>query len=73
MLADKDSKDDSSVKVSSYSHYAGHSEVNLYAIAGGGHSFPGSNIPGRPLLPGRKNNDINTAEVIWAFFREHKR
>ena len=72
-LADKDRKDDSSVEVSIYSHCSDRAEVILYAIIGGGHSFPGGNIPDRPLLLGRKNNDINAAEVIWEFFKEHER
>jgi polyhydroxybutyrate depolymerase len=73
LLEDKDSKDDSRVEVSTYSNCPDSAEVILYTIIGGGHSFPGGNIPDRPLLLGRKNNDINAAEVIWAFFKEHKR
>jgi polyhydroxybutyrate depolymerase len=72
-LADKDSKDGSSVKVSTYYNCADSSEVILYTIVGGGHSFPGGNIPDRPLILGRKNNDINAAEVIWKFFKVHNR
>ena len=73
LLADKDSKDESSVEVSTYNHCAESADVILYAIIGGGHSFPGGNIPDRPLLLGRKNNDINAAEVIWEFFKAHER
>jgi polyhydroxybutyrate depolymerase len=73
LLADMDSKDGSSVQVSTYDNCLNNSAVILYTIAGGGHSFPGGNIPDRPLLLGRKNNDINAAEVIWDFFQAHKR
>jgi polyhydroxybutyrate depolymerase len=59
--------------VSTYDNCLNNSAVILYTIAGGGHSFPGGNIPDRPLLLGRKNNDINAAEVIWDFFEAHKR
>ncbi len=45
----------------------------LYTIEGGGHTLPGSSIPNRPFLLGRKNNDINGAEVIWEFFNKHSR
>jgi polyhydroxybutyrate depolymerase len=73
LLADRDSKDHSRVEVSAYSQCANHSEVILYSIIGGGHSFPGGNIPDRPFILGNKNNDINAAEVIWGFFKEHER
>jgi len=48
-------------------------EVVLYAIEGGGHNLPGSRIPEQRLITGRKNNDINGAEVIWDFFKQHRR
>ena len=73
LLADTDRNDGSSVTVSSYGNCLNNSPVVLYTIAGGGHSFPGGNIPDRPLLLGRKNNDIDAAEVIWAFFKAHNR
>ena len=73
LLPDRDGKDGSSVKVSTFDNCLNSSEVILYTIIGGGHSFPGGNIPDRPLLLGRKNNDINAAEVIWDFFKAHKR
>jgi Poly(3-hydroxybutyrate) depolymerase len=44
-------------------------EVILYAIEGGGHTWPG----GHQLLPilafGRVCKDINACEVIWEFFK----
>ena len=73
ILKDRDLEDGSSVKVSTYRHCSNSAEVILYAIMGGGHSFPGGNIPDRPRLLGRKNNDINAAEVIWYFFKGHER
>ena len=46
-------------------------EVILYAIEGGGHTWPS----GHRLLPilifGRTCRDINACEVIWEFFRGH--
>ncbi len=49
------------------------STVQLITINGGGHTWPGSdsfNI-GLPLGPTTKHIDIN--EVIWDFFKSHKR
>ncbi len=47
--------------------------VVLYKIIGGGHTWPG----GRQYLPegiiGRTSRDINATEVIYNFFKNHKR
>jgi len=48
-------------------------EVILYAIVGGGHTWPG----GYQYLPvrfvGKTCRDINACEVIWDFFKSHPR
>lgn len=72
-LPDRDPADRSRVKVSVWSNEKERCDVVLYMIEGGGHTLPGSNIPDRPLLLGRKNNDIDGPEVIWSFFRQYKR
>jgi len=72
-LHDRDSTDHSTVTGTSYACPSQASEVLLYTINGGGHTLPGSNVPDRPRLLGRKNNDIDGAEVIWEFFREHEK
>lgn len=47
-------------------------EVVLYAVEGGGHTWPG----GQPYLPeflvGRVSGDFDACEEIWAFFRRHR-
>lgn len=72
-LPDRDTTDNSRVIVSTYTNAGNRSEVILYAIEGGGHSFPGSNVPDRPRLVGKKNHDIDGAEVIWNFFKRHRK
>lgn len=72
-LPDHDPRDHSTVTVSTYSGPTTQSEVVLYAIVGGGHTLPGSNAPDAPRLVGRKNNDIDSAAVIWEFFSRHSR
>jgi polyhydroxybutyrate depolymerase len=47
----------------------GGSEVVLYAIEGGGHTWPGRK-PVADLL-GRSTRDITGNDVIWEFFRKH--
>jgi polyhydroxybutyrate depolymerase len=46
-------------------------EVILYAVEGGGHTWPG----GQQYLPerivGRTSRDIDANEVIWSFFKRH--
>jgi len=41
-------------------------EVELYKIIGGGHTWPGSQIP-----IGVTNQDINASEKIWEFFNKY--
>jgi polyhydroxybutyrate depolymerase len=72
-LPDKDPRDGSSVRVSTYTGGDNGTEVVLYAIEGGGHNLPGSRIPERRRITGRKNNDIDGAEAIWNFFKTHHR
>ncbi|MCG8344351.1 MAG: esterase [Chlorobiales bacterium] len=70
-LPDRDRRDNSRVRMSVWGNSDNTCEVVLYRIEGGGHTFPGSDIPNRPLLLGRKNNDIEGPEVIWSFFRKY--
>lgn len=72
-LPDIDPNDDSTVKASTYANGEDGSEVILYTIEGGGHSLPGSDIPEKPFIIGKKNKDIDGTEVIWEFFKQHKR
>ena len=44
--------------------------VVLYAVEGGGHSWPGSTRSRLPLT-GRLSRDINATDVIWSFFESH--
>jgi polyhydroxybutyrate depolymerase len=72
VLPDMDPDDGSTVRVIRYSGPGNDCDVVLYAIEGGGHTFPGS--PGRnmPRLLGNRNEDIDAAAVIWAFFSRHR-
>lgn len=47
--------------------------IMLYKINGGGHTWPGSEVPLRyiPLL-GRQSRQMNASELIWEFFKKHK-
>ncbi len=48
-------------------------DVVLYAIEGGGHTWPGGPQYASKRLIGRTCYDINAADVIWQFFTEYAR
>lgn len=70
-LPDRDASDGSTVTVHRFAPCRAGSEVVLYEIVGGGHSLPGGDVPDRPRLMGRKNNDIDAVSEIWTFFKRH--
>jgi polyhydroxybutyrate depolymerase len=45
------------------------SEVILYTVEGGGHTWPGRD-PRLPLL-GKSTRDISANDLIWEFFQKH--
>jgi polyhydroxybutyrate depolymerase len=70
---DRDPKDGTRVRREEYGQGKGGTEVILYAIEGGGHTWPG----GHQYLPawiiGKTSRDIDANEVIWDFFKKHAR
>ncbi len=49
------------------------SEVVVYTIQGGGHTWPGGDQYLPVFLVGKVNHDLNATEAIWDFFVRHKR
>ena len=70
-LPDKDPADGTKVRKEIYGGCKDGVEVILYAIEGGGHTWPG----GLQYLPesiiGKTSREFNASEAIWQFFREH--
>jgi len=70
---DRDPKDGTRVTRSEFGNGTEGTEVIVYAIAGGGHTWPG----GFQYLPvwliGKTSKDIDATEVIWEFFKKHSR
>jgi polyhydroxybutyrate depolymerase len=70
---DRDPKDGTRVRREEYGQGKGGTEVILYAIEGGGHTWPG----GHQYLPawiiGKTSRDVDANEVIWSFFKKHAR
>ena len=73
MEPDRDPKDGTRVRQEVYGSCGEGTRVILYAIEGGGHTWPG----GHQYLPewmiGKTSRDIDANEVIWNFFKECKK
>jgi len=70
-LPDKYPKDGTTVKRETYSQCAGGSEVVLYGIDGGGHTWPGGYQYAIERFIGKTSKDIDANSVIWEFFSRH--
>jgi polyhydroxybutyrate depolymerase len=63
--------DGTRVRRISYPSCSGHRAVLLYAIEGGGHTWPGGPAGSRRV--GRVSRELDATSVIWDFFRHHPR
>ncbi len=70
-LPDKDPADGTRVRRTSYSGGKDGTEVILYAIEGGGHTWPGGPQYLPEFMVGRVCRDIDANQVIWEFFSKH--
>ena len=70
---DADPADGTTVRKEAYGSCREQSEVVLYTVENGGHAWPG----GRQYLPerfiGKTSRDIDACEIIWEFFKRHRR
>lgn len=71
MEPDRDPKDGTRVRKELYSECRESSEVVLYAVEGGGHTWPGGDQYLPQWIIGKTNRDIDANEVIWDFFKRH--
>lgn len=70
-LPDIDPQDGTSVKRMTYGNGQEGTEVVLYEIEGGGHTWPGGLQYFPERLIGKVSRDISGNEVIWEFFGKH--
>lgn len=70
---DKDPQDGTRVRREVYGEGSLGTEVILYAIIGGGHTWPGGWHAATPGVAGKTCLDIDATEVIWSFFQKHSR
>lgn len=73
MLPDAAADDGTRVQRALYRGGDHGSEVALYTVIGGGHTWPGGPQYLPPRLVGRVCRDIDANEVIWDFFKRHRR
>jgi polyhydroxybutyrate depolymerase len=70
-LPDRDPNDGISVRREVYGQGQNGSEVILYVVTGGGHTWPGGQE--RALRFGKRSTDFNATETIWQFCQRHSR
>ena len=70
---DADPKDGTRVRREYHGHGEGGTEVILYAIEGGGHTWPGGSQYLPAFIVGKTSRDIDACSLIWRFFMEHVR
>jgi polyhydroxybutyrate depolymerase len=68
---DRDPFDGTRVRRVAYGPCREGTEVVLYAVEGGGHTWPGGQQYLAERLVGRTSRDIDANEVIWGFFKRH--
>jgi polyhydroxybutyrate depolymerase len=71
LLPDTDPNDHTWISKESYSNGSQNTEVTLYTIYNGGHTWPDGYQYLPESLVGRTSYDINANEVIWDFFSTH--
>ena len=72
-VPDADPKDGTRVMIKEYLNGTDSTEVILYSIDGGGHTWPGGFQYLPAWLIGKTSRDFNASEAIWSFFMKHSR
>lgn len=70
-LSERNTDDDTSVWVETYAGCTNNTEVVLFGIDGGGHTWPGSFQYADEHLIGKTSREFDASEIIWQFFKEH--
>lgn len=72
-LPDKDPGDGTRINRWQYLNGKDGTEVILYSVEGGGHTWPGGiqYLPAKMI--GKTSRDMDATEVIWSFFKRHTR
>jgi polyhydroxybutyrate depolymerase len=71
-----DTRITANVRRLAYTNCAENADVVLYSVEGGGHTWPGWQVPqvvAPEWLVGRATREINATRVMWEFFVQHPR
>ncbi|HOJ05780.1 MAG TPA: PHB depolymerase family esterase [Bacteroidota bacterium] len=68
---DTDPTDSSTVSVFEYQDCDCNANVQHVRVDGGGHTWPGVEIPAYEVIAGQTNEDVQASEILWAFFSRH--
>lgn len=63
--------DSSTVTIFNYTNCSCNSDISFYRINGGGHTWPGVEIPSYEIIAGQTNEDIQASVELWNFFNAH--
>jgi polyhydroxybutyrate depolymerase len=69
---DNDPGDGTRVQRQQFMNGRNNSEVILYTIKGGGHTWPGGHQYLGEWIIGKTCRDINATDIIWDFFEKHR-
>jgi polyhydroxybutyrate depolymerase len=72
-VRERQSGDRAEVRRESWTNCKEGAEVVLYAIEGGGHTWPGGARYSAGKSLGKANQDIDPSAIIWGFFKRHAR
>jgi polyhydroxybutyrate depolymerase len=70
-LPEKDPKDGTKIQLLSSANTQAGTEVILYDVQGGGHTWPGGWQYLGVWLVGRTSREVNASDLIWEFFKRH--
>lgn len=70
---DRDPHDGTRIRKEVYGNGKESTEIILYAVEGGGHTWPSGYQYLNEKFVGKTSRDIDANEVIWDFFEKHSR
>lgn len=73
LLPDLDPQDGTRIRLDVYPNCAAGTEVRLYSVQGGGHTWPGGVQYVPRFVVGRVSHDLRSNRAIWNFFEDNLR
>jgi len=69
---DSDKSDNTRVKYARYCSCPGDKEVAVFAVEGGGNTWPSARLDSSEGKFGKTSRDVDATALIWDFFQKHK-